>query len=322
MDSSWQEPGYCVYSDWLKQHYGEKVYKIPVNIPVSCPNRDGTIGLGGCIYCGKTGGGQENLPCTISIKAQILQTRTLIEKRYKARKFIPFFQSFSNTYLPFNEFKAAVEEAIQGENIVGLAIATRPDCIFDEFLDYLQQIQAKNKIDVTIELGLQTSNDTTLKIINRGHTLGDYIQSAIKVKQFGLSLCTHVILDLPWDGHQDVVTTAQVISAVGTDFVKCHALYVEPHTILANMLACGDIVLFDQNEYIERCILFLKHINPYVIIQRIIGRSPAKDSIVTNWNSSWWKVRDCLHERLAEKKITQGMLYGENYKAIRNQLEI
>ncbi|MGL4546514.1 TIGR01212 family radical SAM protein [Eubacterium aggregans] len=314
------QPLYQVYSQWLKEHYGEKVYKLPVNIPLTCPNRDDTVGQGGCIYCGAKGGGLETLSDTLSITKQLEKNRAYIEKRYKAHKFIPFFQSFSNTYMPIEKFKAAVRKACQQKDVVALSIATRPDCIFQEHLDFFKEVQADTGIDIVIELGLQTANDHTLKIINRGHDLADYSAAAHGVKSHGLQLCTHVILDLPWDDHQNVKTTAGILSAVASDFVKCHALYIERGTVLAQMYASGAVALLDQDEYIQRCILFLEHLDPMMVVQRIIGRAPAEDSVTTNWNTSWWKVRDALEDQMCSGGHYQGRLYGLRRQEIRRKI--
>lgn len=308
---------YRVYSEWLRERYGGKVYKLPVNIPVSCPNRDGTLGRGGCIYCGVKGGGNETLEESVPVKDQIQRNRDYIAKRYKAEFFIPYFQSFTNTYLEPERFKQSVYEALESiTGIVGLSVSTRPDCLAPIYLDILEEASQKYGIDMTIELGLQTANAKTLKKLNRGHSLSDYVDAARRIKNRGFELCTHVILDLPWDDREDVVETAEMVSAVGSDFVKCHALYIEEHTVLANLYRSGKIELFPKEEYIERCILFLEHLDPEMVIQRIIGRAPQSDSIITNWNSSWWKIRDFLIERMASEKHYQGRRFHEKQKKI------
>lgn len=313
-----EHPLYRVYSQWLKERYGSKVYKLPVNVPVSCPNRDGAAGEGGCIYCGAKGGGNETLSDALSVAEQVEKNRAYIAKRYKAKLFIPYFQSFTNTYCSAPQLERWVREAVgSGEGIAGVAISTRPDCISDEQLDFLSRFQQEKQLDVSIELGLQTANYKTLKILNRRHSLADYIEAAAAVKGHGLQLCTHVILDLPWDDRDDVVETAGVVSAAGSDFVKCHALYVERGTALADMYLKGEISLFPKEEYIERCILFLTHLNPDMVVQRIIGRAPEADSIITNWNTSWWKIKESLEERMRCEGVWQGKNFHEKQEIIR-----
>ena len=148
---------YNVYSKYLKEKFGEKVYKLPISLPLTCPNRDGCVGTGGCIYCGEEGGSFENLPNTLSVKEQVERNKSYIQKRYKANKFISYFQNFTNTYLPLEDFKKYVEESIVDE-VVGISISTRPDCINDEYLDYLAHIKDIYNLEIIIELGLQTVN--------------------------------------------------------------------------------------------------------------------------------------------------------------------
>ncbi|MEG0074758.1 MAG: TIGR01212 family radical SAM protein [Eubacterium sp.] len=306
---------YKVYSEWLRERYGEKIYKLPVNIPVTCPNRDGTLGTGGCIYCGAKGGGNETLSEFLSVKEQISQNKAYITKRYKAKKFIPYFQSFTNTYCDFDQFTKAIEDAAESDS-VGIAISTRPDCLTENQLIFLENFQHDHHIDISIELGLQTANYKTLKILNRGHSLAEYIHAAVAIKNHKLQLCTHVILDLPWDDRDDVIETAKVISAVQSDFVKCHALYVEKETVLGKWYQDGTISLFPKEEYIERCILFLEYLDPNMVVQRIIGRAPESDSIITNWNTSWWKIKDDLEEKMYCNNNFQGKKFNEKQSII------
>lgn len=307
------EMPYQVYSRWLADKYGKKVYKLPIALPLSCPNRDGTAGFGGCIYCGEKGGGNETREATESVTQQLVKNRDYIARRYKAKAFIPYFQSFSNTYCSDDYFKQVIDEAAHAiDDVVGIAIATRPDCINDQKLDFLETFRQKTQIDITIELGLQSGNDRTLSIINRGHDTKAYIEASRRIKQRGLGLCTHVILDLPWDTVDDVIKTAAVVSAVGSDFVKCHALYIEKETKLEQMYRSGEVTLLTEEDYISRCISFLIHLKPTIVLQRVVGRVPENLSFTANWNRSWWVVRDSLVTKMAEENLEQGVYYTEN----------
>jgi radical SAM protein (TIGR01212 family) len=299
------ENRYNIYSVWLKKRYGEKVYKIPVNIPVSCPNRDGTKGIGGCVYCGAKGGGNETLSDQLSVGDQIERNIAYIGKRYHAKKFIPYFQSFSNTYCDFADFKKWILESIRPD-VVEISISTRPDCITDEQLRFLETIKTVQAIDVTIELGLQSVNEETLKIIKRGHTLADYEQAMDRIKAAGLLTCTHMILDLPWDREEDIIMGAEILSRRKTDFVKCHSLYIERNTVLKQWYDDKKVTLLTKVDYISRAILFLEHLNPDIVIQRLIGRAPKEDSVITNWNTSWWKIKDELDAQMKQENNYQG----------------
>lgn len=162
---------YNIYSRHLINKFGQKVYKIPVNLPGTCPNRDGTLGYGGCIFCDEQGSGFDALPNTLSLTEQLRSDKEYYRKRFNAQKFIAYFQSFTNTYLPPEQFAANINCAASEDNIVGISVSTRPDCISEEYLDILSNAQVEKKIDINIELGLQTVNYHTLHKINRGHTL-------------------------------------------------------------------------------------------------------------------------------------------------------
>lgn len=296
---------YNTYSRYLEDRFGEKVYKLPVSLPLTCPNRDGTIGSGGCIFCGEEGGSFENLSSSIKVKDQLERNKEYIGKKYKAKKFIAYFQNFTNTYLPFKEFKLVIEEALI-EDIVGISISTRPDCIDDRYLEYLSSIKETNNIDITIELGLQTVNYLTLNKINRGHTLGEYIDASIKIKKYGLRNCTHLILNLPWDNELDVIENAKVLSALGVDEIKLHALYIVEGTQLAESYKSGELTLISREEYMERVIMFLEYLDPKIVIQRIIGRAPEEDLLFVNWSQSWWKIRDEIVSLMESRNTSQG----------------
>lgn len=300
---------YNPYSKYLVERFGEKVYKLPINLPLTCPNRDGTLGTGGCIFCGAEGGSFENLSSNLKIKEQLESNKDYIGKRYKANKFIAYFQNFTNTYLPLEDFKKIIEESII-DDIVGISVSTRPDCISDEYLSYLKEIKDKYDLEITVELGLQTVNYRSLENINRGHTLGEYIDATMRIKKFGLRNCTHLILNLPWDEDIDVVENAKVISALGVEEIKLHALYIVENTKLADMYKSNEIELISRDEYIERVILFLEYLSPDVVVQRVIGRAPEENLVFVNWNESWWKIRDEIVSIMEERKSKQGIKYN------------
>lgn len=296
---------YRVYSDYLKEKYGAKVYKLPINLPVTCPNRDGCVGDGGCIFCGAQGAGYENLSNKVSVKDQIMKNMEYIKKRYKAEKFIAYFQNFSNTYMKFESFKNYIKEALL-DDIVEISISTRPDCISDKYLEFLDLIKKEHKVNISIELGLQTVNYHTLKKINRGHSLAEFIDSVIRIRNYGFNICTHVILDLPWDKIDDVIESAKVLSALNIDQVKIHSLYIVENTMLAKMYKENKIELLSKDEYIKRVITFIEYLHPSIVIQRLIGRAPEEDTIVVNWNTSWWKIKDDILKRMSELDVYQG----------------
>ena len=299
------QPIYRAYSQYLMEKYGEKVYKLPIKLPITCPNRDGKLGTGGCTFCAEGGTVFENLPDYGPVKQQIKNIRKQIKEKYKANKYIAYFQKFSNTYMPIDVFKAYVEDAVT-DGIVEIAISTRPDCIKKEYLEFLSDLRMRTGLEVSFELGLQTVNYHTLNKINRGHTLGEFIDAVLAIKKYGFEICVHLILNLPWDNMDDVIENAKVVSALGLEQVKLHALYIMGNTVMGEQYKAGKIKLISVEEYKERVITFLEYLYPDIVIQRLIGRAPKEDSLFVNWNMSWWKIRDEIHEQMRSGGRYQG----------------
>lgn len=310
---------YKVYSEYLVEKYGEKVYKVPINTYSTCPNRDGVVASGGCIFCGDDGGSFESRPKHYTIEEQIEANLEKISKKYKAKKFIMFFQYFSNTYLDFEKFQENIEKIIRNE-VVEISISTRPDCINSIYLDYLKEIKEKYNIEVTIELGLQTANYHTLKKINRGHSLAEFIDSMNRINRYGLNSCCHIILDLPWDNMEDIIETSKIVSSLKVKEIKFHSLYVVKNTELEKMYQEDKVKLLNKEEYIERIAIFLEYLDPSIAVQRLIGRAPKEDTIVANWNTSWWKIKDEILEYMIDNNIYQGKKYDYlNGKALKKR---
>ena len=299
---------YRMISAFYKERYGEKAYKIPVALPLTCPNRDGSAGVGGCTFCGEIGAGYENRPASMTVKQQIDETVVHIAKKYKAYKYIPYFQNFSNTYLPPEKFRHYVEEACL-EHVVGIAIATRPDCVHDAYLDILKDIQNKYGIDIYVELGLQSVNYHTLQKVNRGHTMAEFIDAVLRIKRYGFEVCAHMILNLPWDTMDDVIEGAKTLSALQVDQEKLHALYLVKNTKMARDYEAGEFTLISAEEYARRVVEFLRYLDPKIVLQRLVGRAPEENTIFTNWSMGWWRVQDLIDQIMEDEDISQGSGY-------------
>lgn len=298
---------YNEYSKFLKEKYGEKVYKLPINIPVTCPNRDGTKGTLGCTFCAEVGTGFESLENTLSVSDQLIKNMEYIGKRYHAKKFIAYFQNYTNTYLPFDKFKKYIEDSVI-ENIVEIDISTRPDCIDEKYLKFLSDFRDETGVEITFELGLQTVNYHTLDKINRGHGVAEFIDAVQKLKKYNFLICAHVILNLPWDDMRDVVETAKIISVLGVDQVKIHSLYLMEGTVMGQQYKNGEFEICSKSEYEDRVIAFLRHSNNNIVFQRLVGRAPKENSIFVNWNSSWWKIREEIKTKMIKDNVFQGDL--------------
>lgn len=299
---------YNKFSGYLKKRYGTKVYKLPLNLPVTCPNRDGNVSSSGCIFCGEEGAGFENLSCELSVSKQLEQNAKYIGKNYGSEKFIAYFQNYSNTYLPFDLFVKNITEAC-GEDIVAIYISTRPDCISDRYMEFLAQLKRDRNVDIVLELGLQTVNYHTLKLLNRGHTLAEFIDAVLRIRKYDLEACAHYITDLPMDNMEDVAEGAKILSALGVSQVKCHSLFILKDTQLERMYSSGEISPVSMEEFIERTVTFLEYLKPEIVVQRLIGRAPADRTVFCNWNTSWWKLQDMIEAKMTEKNTCQGRLY-------------
>lgn len=281
---------YYPYSQFLKELYGTKVYKLPICLPLSCPNRKD--GKSGCSFCSDFGTGFETAGSFLSVTEQLKRTRQIIEKKYKAKKFIAYFQNYTNTYLPLDQFRSYIQEAASVEDIVEIAVSTRPDCVREDYMDVLKEVQQTNHLHITVEFGLQTVNYHTLDYVNRGHGLAEYIDAVQLVRQYGFDVCTHVILNLPGDDARDAIETARILSALKTDIVKIHSLYIAKNTPLCRAYEKGEVTLCSKEEYLNRLRLFLENLDPKIAVERLFSRIPEKDAVFCNWGTSWWKLKD------------------------------
>ena len=284
---------------------------------MTCPNRDGAKCYGGCIYCGETGGSFENLPSYLSVDAQLSQNKDYIGKRYKANKFIAYFQNFTNTYMALEEFKEIIR-ACEKDYIVGVSISTRSDSITEDKLIFLKNWSKEFDKDITFELGLQTANYRTLDILNRGETLADFIEACNLINKYGFRICTHVILSLPWDDIRDVRETARIINALNVKEIKIHSLFVIKGTKLYEMYQNNEFIMPTKEEYIENVIEFLRVIKADVAVQRLVGRAPEEETAFCNWDTSWWLIRDEIIEKMNRNGFVQG---DKSQKVVFNKIK-
>ena len=298
---------YYKYSQFLKDKYGVKTYKLPINLPLTCPNRDGFISENGCAFCSDTGGSfEKNLE--YEVKEQLLDMRDRIGEKYNAEKFIAYYQNFTNTYLPLDRLKEYVGQGLEVDKIVEIALATRPDCINKHYISNLLELINKinSNINLTLEMGLQTANYHTLRNINRGHTLAEFIDAVQTAKSFDLEVGVHLILNLPGDDMVDVIENAKLMSALGVDTVKLHALYIGKATRFAEMYKNNEIEMISLEEYIDRVIAFLEYLDPNIAVQRLLGRASGEETLFANWDMHWNKIHNKILKKMEEKGIKQG----------------
>lgn len=262
-----------LYNDYLKQKYGCKVYRIALDAGFSCPGR--------CIYCNNNGSRAFYIDANNSVKKQLETRINFLKNSKSAKKFIAYFQAFTNTYAPADKLKNVYSEILGFDDIVGISIGTRPDVIDREKLKLIASY--KNRYDVWLEYGLQSIHDRTLKLINRGHNFEDFLKALNLTREFALPVCAHVILGLPGETKEDMLATAGKLSDLRIDGIKIHVLHVLRGSALEKIYREGKLRLLEEDEYVDLVCAFLKNLPPDTIVQRLTGQGSREDHIAPLW---------------------------------------
>jgi radical SAM protein (TIGR01212 family) len=299
---------YRDYNTYLREIFGERVQKISLDAGLNCPNRDGTTSDKGCIYCDSLGSGTgAMIKGGLSIDQQIVESRKRMERRYGAKKFIAYFQSFTNTYAPVPQLRELYDHALNYHDMVGLSVATRPDCVNKEILALLSSYQGKYL--VWIEYGLQSSHDATLSRINRGHDVACFEHSVRMAKNFGLNVCAHIILGLPGETRDMALQTAMFLAGLPLDGVKIHLLYIVKETPLATLYEKGEYLCLERDEYAELVVDVLELLPPHMVIQRLTGDPIGVELVAPLWAKDKSKNLRLIREKLEERETWQGRLW-------------
>ena len=290
MEFNGTDKRYNQFSAYLKNKYGAKVYKITIDAGFSCPNRDGHISTGGCIFCDEGGSFSQAHSNRLSVEEQVIVGAQTLATRFKAQKFMSYFQAYSNTYKPVNELEKIYSSSLKYKDVVGLSIGTRPDCIDEDKLKLISSY--KDDYYTWIEYGLQTIHDKTLKKINRGHDFDTFLRAYEKTKEYGINVCVHVIFGM-WETHDEMMQTAQKLAELGIDGVKIHMLVALEGTKLANMYQNNEIDFMSEEEYINTVCDFLEYLPQSTTIHRLAGNGLKKELIAPRWIG---KKLDCLNK--------------------------
>ena len=296
---------YNQFSRLLKDKFGAKVYKITLDAGFSCPNRDGTISKGGCIFCDEGGSFSQAHSNLLSIEQQVQEGIKTLSARFKAEKFMSYFQAYSNTYKPVKELEKIYNSALTDEKIVGLSIGTRPDCVDDEKLSLIAGY--KDDYYTWVEYGLQSIHDKTLKKINRGHNFDCFLKAYEKTKEKGINVCVHIILGL-WETHDEMMQTAQKLAELRVDGVKIHMLCALKNTRLADMYRNNEVGFMEEDEYVQTVCDFLEYLPPETSIHRLAGNGFKKTLIAPLWLG---KKFDCLN------KIDREFIKRNSYQGVK-----
>ena len=289
-------------SEYFRQKYGQRIKKICIDGGFSCPNRDGKCGTGGCIYCGERGAG-EHITARISIREQVLAT---LANSKPTDKFVAYFQNFSNTYASVEVLKERYDEALIDERIVALAVGTRPDCIDEDKVRLIAEYQ--KKVDVWVELGLQTSNDKTAEVINRGYPRSVFEKAVELLKKYSIPTVVHMIIGLPGEDKTDATATAKYISSLDVWGVKIHSIYVMKNTSLAEMYEKNLYTPPTLSEFCEICAECVGNISKSMTVHRLTGDCPRDLLLAPEWNKNKNEILDGVRKEMETRSISQGSL--------------
>ena len=289
---------------YYKEKFHSKVFKISLNAGFSCPNLDGTVGFGGCIYCSKTGSGEFAGCKEDSLKQQFDNIKKIMLKKWPSGKFIGYFQARTNTYADVNILKKLYETVLSFDNVIGLNIATRPDSISEECLDYLTELNKKTYL--TIELGLQTTNEKTAKLINRCHTLECFESMVKKLRERNIDVVVHIINGLPYETKEDMLNTVKYLNTLDIQGIKIHMLSILKDTPLEKLYQQKKIKVLNKEEYIDIVIEQLELLRPEIVIHRITGDPKVEDLIEPNWLIKKFCVLNDIDKEMVRRQSYQG----------------
>ena len=295
---------------FLKRYFPYKVQKISLNAGFTCPNRDGTKGQGGCTYCNNQTFNPEYCRTEKTIKVQLEEGKRFFAHKYPEMKYLAYFQAYTNTYAGLESLKRKYEEALSVDDVVGLVIGTRPDCMPDELLQYLENLNRQTFL--LVEYGIETTCDETLKRINRGHTYADTVETVQRTAARGILTGGHVILGLPGESHDDMVSQAGVLSELPLTTLKMHQLQLIHGTRMAyeyEQNPAGFHLFNDVNEYIELVIDYIEHLRPDIVPERFVSQSPRELLIAPDWGLKNYEFTARVHKRMKERGAYQGRMY-------------
>lgn len=300
----WGDKHYHTWNYHLREEFGHKVLKLPIDAGFSCPNRDGTISKIGCIYCSEEGSGDFTPSSKLSIEDQYLKSKDMMSKKWPNGKYIIYFQAFSNTYAPIEKLKKIYYQALELEDVVGVAIATRPDCLSTETIQLLSEI---NKITyLWVELGLQTIHDHTARLINRGHSFQSFLGSLDLLQAANIRTCAHVIYGLPHESKEEMLETSHTLAKLPLQGIKLHSLYIQRNTILANYYDKHKFPLISLEEYVDIVVDTIELLPEDFIIHRLTGDAPRDQLIAPSWSLKKWEVLNAIDKEFKRRNTKQG----------------
>jgi radical SAM protein (TIGR01212 family) len=310
LKSKWGGNRYNSLGSNLKNTFQSRVYKVGIRMDFTCPNRDGRVATGGCIYCNNASHTPERFLQGTSVTEQLEQGTEALRKRHHAEKFIAYFQSYSNTYGPVGKLERLYREALAFPGVVGLAISTRPDCVPDEVLDLIADVARDTYL--WLELGLESMHDKTLQWVNRGHGLEEFVDALGRGQARGLRLCTHLILGFPTETRAEILETPALLNRIGIDGVKLHNLHVIKNTALEEIYLSGAFEVMSREAYVSLAIDFLERLAPEIVIHRLSGATYRNLTVAPEWSIDKLGVHNAIRAELERRDTWQGKFFAES----------
>lgn len=299
---------YHTYNYYLKNKYNKKVAKVALNGNFTCPNRDGTISSGGCIYCSSSGSGDFGGNPNEDLMMQFEKGKQMMQSKWPNCGFIAYFQAGTNTHAPIDILKETFEPFINHPDVLGIAIATRPDCLSDEVIAYLSDLN--KRCDLTIELGLQTIHPQTAKLINRGHDLDCFVQAVQKLRKENIEICVHFINGLPHETKEDMLQTAKFLSQLDIQFIKIHMLFILDNTPIYQYYQQTNFPLLSREDFIDITVKQLEMFKPEVVVERLTGDGDPKHLFYPLWSIKKVTILNDIDKTMASENTYQGKKYG------------
>jgi radical SAM protein (TIGR01212 family) len=295
---------YNTFSAELKRVFGCKVQRISVDAGFSCPNRDGALDHSGCIFCGGQGSGSHGIRRDLDVVAQLEDGKEVMRRKYRAARFLAYFQAYSNTYAPVERLGLLFDQALLTPDVVGMIVATRPDCLPRDVLDYLRKLSLQTYF--WLELGLQSIHDKSLAYLNRRHDYACFVRAVEQCRERGLRVCAHVILGLPGESRDEMLAMAGELNRLGVNGVKLHLLHVMKGTALAEMYARGEVPVMERDEYVGVVCDFLELLDPAILIHRLTGDGGHDNLVAPLWSLKKFEVLNLIDAELARRGTEQG----------------
>ncbi|MDR3601786.1 MAG: TIGR01212 family radical SAM protein [Desulfosporosinus sp.] len=295
---------YHTFNEHLRERFGGKIFKVSLDAGFTCPNRDGTLGRGGCVYCSERGSGDFAGEQGLAIADQFLEVTERMKKKWPSAQYIAYFQAYTNTYAPIERLRAVYEEALAEENVVGLSISTRPDCLPEDVLDYLEELNQRTYM--WVELGLQSIHDRTMAWIERGHNYAQFLKGLEQLRSKGIRVCAHIILGLPGETKAEMMETVQAVAKLPLQGIKIHLLHVLRGTPLAAIYQREPFELMTKADYVALVVDSLEILPSEMVIHRLTGDGPPADLIGPLWSRKKWEVLNAIDAELERRNTWQG----------------